>query len=96
MHEENVAQRGHIVRACGGLFLCHSIQTRGNQHDHGLLWIADALIIDIDNDQLIENFIDQHITTNIKLLPDELKLAQTHHHTKTCKKEKYTLSIWLP
>jgi hypothetical protein len=32
-------------------------QNRGSEHDHGLLWIKDALIYGVDNNETIEKFI---------------------------------------
>ena len=39
-------------------------QSRGSQHNHGLIWIKSAPTFDEHNDLDIIQFIDQHISTN--------------------------------
>lgn len=77
-------------------FFVTEFQTRGSQHDHGLLWIKDAPIIDKDDDNNIIRFIDTYIKTNKELLPEQLQLAQTHHHTKTCTKRSKVCRFGFP
>ena len=45
-------------------FFVTEFQTRGSQHDHGLLWIENAPILDKDTDLCIEKFVDAYISTD--------------------------------
>ena len=69
-------------------------QARGNEHLHCAIHIVDAPKIDVDEDDVVTDFIDKYITC---ALPDQdkypelhqvVKTVQTHHHTTTCRKKK--------
>ncbi len=68
-------------------FFVTKFQSHGSQHDHELLWVANAPIYGLDSNNAIENFVDKYISCdNNKLVPN-LCEAQTHHHKKTCRKK---------
>ena len=76
-------------------FDCKSeFQDRGNEHPHAAIHVFDASKIDIDEDEVVIEFIDKYITCSI---PDEnihpvlnqlVKSVQTLKHRKTCEKTK--------
>ena len=71
-------------------FFDTKFQNKGNEHDHGILWIENAPIYGQDPTTAIEKFIHTYIYCDSTLIYEELKKIQTHPHTKTCK--KYTNS----
>lgn len=69
-------------------FFVTEFQSRGNEHDHGLLWIRNAPIYGHSSNTTIEHFIDNYLSCDSTLLSEDLERLQTHHHTHTCKKNK--------
>ncbi len=59
-------------------------QHRENEHDHGLLWVKNALMYEVHTNEKIEWFINKFISCDISLLPNPLLNAQQHQHTCTC------------
>jgi hypothetical protein len=72
-------------------FFVTDFQSRGSQHGHGLLWVANAPIYSLDSNNAIENFMDKYIScVNNKLTPN-LREAQTNCHKKTCRKKNQAI-----
>jgi len=46
---------GHLLY----FFFDIKFQSCGSQHDHGLLWVANAPIYSLDSNNAIENFADK-------------------------------------
>jgi len=46
-------------------------QARGSPHAHCLLWVKDAPVADVDDDEKICNFIDKYCTGNIPEIPKD-------------------------
>jgi len=67
-------------------FFVTKFQSRGSQHDYGLLWVANAPIYGLDSNNAIENFVDKYISCDNNKLAPNLREAQTHHHKKTYRK----------
>ena len=74
----------HIFGKVQYFFFTIEFQQRGNEHEHGLLWIKDAPIYGKNIDNEIISFIDRYLSTNSSLLDENILKIQTHHHTKTC------------
>ncbi len=74
------------------LFFVIEFQNHGNEDDHGLLWIKDALIYVINTNEEIEIFVYKCISCDILLLPITLQNAQQHQHIQTCK-NKFMLFV---
>jgi len=73
---------GHLLN----LIFVTKFQSYESQHDHGLLWVANALIYGA-----IENFVEKYISyDNNKLAPSFCE-AQTHCHKKTCRKKNQVI-----
>jgi hypothetical protein len=53
-------------------------QNHGSEHDHGLLWIKNALMYGMHTNEKIENFVDMCISCDVLLLPNPLQNAQQH------------------
>ena len=70
-------------------FFTIEFQQRGNEHEHGLLWIKDAPIYGKNNDYQITSFIDCYLSTDSSFLDENLLKIQTYHHTKTCRKNQH-------
>jgi hypothetical protein len=52
-------------------FFVIKFQSCGSQHDHGLLWVVNALIYDLGLNNAIENFVSKYILCdNNKLTPN--------------------------
>ncbi|XP_077978182.1 uncharacterized protein LOC144433703 [Glandiceps talaboti] len=70
------------------------MQARGTAHFHAAVHVLNAPIIDKNTDNDIITFIDKYITcaipkeNNDPVLHGLVISRQTHHHTRTCKKEK--------
>jgi hypothetical protein len=47
-------------------------QNHGNEHDHGILWIKDALMYKVHTNEEIEWFLSMYIYCDISLLPNPL------------------------
>jgi hypothetical protein len=87
---------GHLL----DIFFVIEFQSHGRQHDHGLLWVANAAIYGLDSNNAIENFVDKYISCDNNKLAPNLHEAQTHHHKKTCRKKNQAICQsnfpWLP
>jgi hypothetical protein len=75
---------GHLL----DFFFLIEFQSHGSQHDHGLLWVANAPIYGLDSNNAIENFVDKYISCDNNKLALNLRETQTHRHKKTCKKSQ--------
>jgi hypothetical protein len=72
-------------------FFVTKFQSHETQHDHGLLWVANAPIYGLDSNNAIENFVDKYISYhNNKLVPNFCEV-QTHRHKKTCRKRNQAI-----
>ena len=71
-------------------FFITEFQSRGNEHDHGLLWIKNAPIYGQSSEISITSFIDKYLSSDSSLLTENLIKIQTHQHTKTCKKNQHS------
>ena len=68
-------------------FFITEFQLRGSAHEHALIWIKNAPVFKLNSRQEIKEFVDQYITTDKTLLPQALQEAQTHKHSRTCRKK---------
>ncbi len=68
-------------------FFATKFQARGSEHDHGLLWIKDAPIYGINNNDGIQSFVDKYITCDKSLLLVNSCESQLHCHKQTCCKK---------
>jgi hypothetical protein len=78
---------GHLL----DFVLLHNFKVMGSQHDHGLLWVANAPIYGLDSNNAIENFVEKYISYNNNKLAPKLCKAQTHHHKKTYSKKNQAI-----
>ncbi len=78
---------GHLL----DFFFVTKFQSHGSQHDHGLLWVANAPIYGLDSNNVIENFVDKYISCDNNELAPNLGEAQTYHHKKTYGKKNQTI-----
>jgi hypothetical protein len=72
-------------------FFVTKFQSHGNQHDHGLLWVANAQIYGLDSNNAIENFLNKHISCDNNKLAPNLCEVQTHCHKKICRKKNQAI-----
>ncbi|XP_078603870.1 uncharacterized protein LOC144877700 [Branchiostoma floridae x Branchiostoma japonicum] len=68
-------------------------QARGSPHAHSILWIKDAPQINVDSDEDVVKFINEHITCSIPEENDEelrklVLSVQKHGHSATCRREQ--------
>jgi hypothetical protein len=63
-------------------------QNRGSQHDHALIWINYAPIYGRNTNIEIKKFVNIHFSTDSRVLANDVKTIQHHHHTITCRKNK--------
>jgi hypothetical protein len=68
-------------------------QSCRSQHDHELLWDANAPIYGLDSNNAIENFVDKYISCDNSKLAPNLHEPQTHHH-KTCRKKNKAIFLF--
>ena len=68
-------------------FFVTEFQNRGSQHDHGLLWIKEAPVYGTNTNAEIEDFVDRYLSSDSRILANDLKTIQHHHHTRTCRKK---------
>jgi len=54
---------------------------------NGLLWLKNAPMHGVNNNETIEQFINKCVTFNNSLLPSHLKDLQMHKLKQTCKKK---------
>jgi hypothetical protein len=80
---------GHLLY----FFFDIEFQSCGNQHDHELLWVANAPIYGLDSNNAIENFVDKYISCDNSKLAPNLHEPQTHHH-KTCRKKNKAIFLF--
>jgi hypothetical protein len=69
---------GHLL----DFFFFIEFQSCGGQHDHGLLWVANAPIYGLGSNNAIENFVNKYISCDNNNLTPNLHEVQTHHHKK--------------
>ena len=71
-------------------------QGQGLQHFHFQIWVKDAPVIDVDDDQTIAKFIAQYCTCSIPdkilspVLHERLINYQSHHCNNYCTRQKNT------
>ena len=53
-------------------FFTTKFQQRGNEHEHGLLWIQDALAYGKTTNDEIDTFIEYYISIDSSLLNEKL------------------------
>jgi hypothetical protein len=78
---------GHLL----DFFFVTKFQSHGSQHDHGLLWVANAPIYGLDSNNAIEKFVDKYILCDNNKLAPYFCEAKTHRHKKTCKKKNQAI-----
>jgi len=78
---------GHLL----DFFFVIEFQSRGSQHDHGLLWVTNAPIYGLDSNNAIENFVDKYTSCDNNKLTPNLCEAKTHCHKKTCRKQNQVI-----
>jgi hypothetical protein len=78
---------GHLL----DYFFVTEFQTRGSQHDHGLLWVTNAPTYSLDSNNAIENFVEKCISCDNNKLTPNIREAQTHCHKKTCRKKNQAI-----
>lgn len=61
-------------------FFVTKFQARESELDHGLLWIKDAPIYGLNNNDEIQSFVDNYVTCDKYLLLVNLCESQLHHH----------------
>jgi hypothetical protein len=71
-------------------FFVTKFQKRGSQHDHALLWIKDAPIYGRNTNVEIKYCVDRYLSCDSRILGNDFKTIQHHHHTRTCRKNKNT------
>jgi hypothetical protein len=65
-------------------FLLTKFQSGGYPHNHGLLWIDNALQYGIQSNEEIEIFIDKYLTTDRFVFEKNLCSVQIHQHKQAC------------
>ena len=78
------------------IFFVTEFQSRGSQHDHGLIWIKDAPCYELCPKKDVVDFIDRYISTDQSILPEDLQEIQTHQHKSTCFKRKKKCRFHFP
>ena len=63
-------------------------QQRGSPHIHMIVWIDQAPVFDVDNDEQVSQFIDKYTSCSTSVLPEMMKYVdlQRHKHSKSCRK----------
>jgi hypothetical protein len=80
-----------IIGEVVDFFFVTEFQHRGSEHEHALIWIKNAPNFKTHSAKDIEQFMEKYITTNKALLPTELQQAQTHKHSRTCRKKGHAI-----
>ena len=65
-------------------------QQRGSPHIHMLIWLKEASVFGVDDDDLVTDFIDQIINCQWPVDKRELQklvIRQIHSHSYTCRKK---------
>ena len=65
-------------------------QARGSPHAHTLLWVKNAPKLDLDSDEVVCQFIDEHVTcaaSGDDSLANFVGQLQTHSHSSYCRKK---------
>jgi hypothetical protein len=63
---------GHI----SNFYFLIKFQNHGNENDHGLLWIKNALVYGMHINEKIEWVVNMYISCDVSLLPNPLQNAQ--------------------
>ena len=71
-------------------FFITEFQSRGNEHDHALLWIKNAPVYGQSFEHSIVLFIDRYLSCDSSLLATDLVKIQTDHHTKNWRKNRHS------
>ena len=77
-------------------------QERGSPHAHCLLWVEDAPKIDVDDDNVICNFIDKYVSGMVpcdsegtKHIRKLVTKFETHSHSSYCRRN-HSCRFWFP
>uniref|UniRef100_A0A0L8GT30 OTU domain-containing protein n=1 Tax=Octopus bimaculoides TaxID=37653 RepID=A0A0L8GT30_OCTBM len=89
--EEFIGGRAHPIGVLVDYIIRIEFQARGSPHAHTILWIQDAPILDVNIDEEITTFIDQHQTC---VIPGEeesdlrqiVLSLQKYVHSVTCRR----------
>lgn len=89
--KEFIGGKAHPIGELVDYMIRIEFQARGSPHAHTILWIKDAPKLDVNSDEEIVNFINQHQTCAIPQDEDaelrQLVLSlQKHVHSATCRK----------
>jgi hypothetical protein len=57
-------------------------------HDHGLLWVHNALTFGVSKNEKVECFVNKYLTIDQTMLSIEIHNMQIHQHKKTCRKKR--------
>jgi hypothetical protein len=71
--------------------LVTKFQSHESQHEHGLLWVANAPIYGLDSNNAIENFVQKYTLYDNNKLALNFREVQTCCHKKTCKKKNQAI-----
>jgi hypothetical protein len=74
---------GHLLKKS----FVTKFQSHESQHDHGLLWDANAPIYGLDSNNAIENFVEKYISYDNNKLAPNFHEVQPYRHKKTCRKK---------
>lgn len=72
-------------------FFITEFQHRGSEHEHAVIWVKNAPQFRNNSNKEIESFVDKYISSDKSLLPVALQEAQTHKHSRTCKKKGHSI-----
>jgi len=78
---------GHLLK----FFFATKFQSHESQHEHGLLWVANAPIYCLDLNNAIENFVHKYTLYDNKKLALNFCEVQTRCHKKTCRKKNQAI-----
>ncbi len=78
---------GHLLN----FFFVTKFQVHESQHAHGLLWVANAPIYDLDSNNAIENFVNKYTLYDNNKLALNFREVQTRCHKKTCWKKNQVI-----
>ncbi len=62
------------------LLFQYKFQGRGNEHDHGILWIQNVLLYKVKSNEEIGTFVYKYIFVIKSLLSLALQETQCHQH----------------
>jgi len=66
----NLSQNFFLFFNFNFFFFIIEFQNCGNEHDHGLLWIKNALMYGVHTNEEIEKFVNMYICCDVSLLPN--------------------------